>query len=106
MLVPLIAQHPLIYDEKRYAVGDPFTALSENDARVLTLLGKARAALPPVVVINQPAGTRLTTTTPLVAPAPPQESVSEQEPVESTPETEAQPRRTRRRTLTAEATEA
>jgi len=37
----LIAKEALVYNDRRIAVGDPFTALSEDDARVLILVGKA-----------------------------------------------------------------
>jgi len=42
LLVPLIATAPCEYDGKRYAIGASFSAYSEDHARVLVLLGKAR----------------------------------------------------------------
>jgi hypothetical protein len=46
LLVPLIATAPCEYDGKRYAIGASFSAYSEDHAKVLVLLGKARHGEP------------------------------------------------------------
>lgn len=45
MPVSLIARQSLVYDGRRILSGQPFTAHSEKDALVLTMIGKAQLAL-------------------------------------------------------------